>query len=108
MNTPNPEEWTQLEQMYLVVKPLVEKMKAKYPTDLNIDGLEPALTSDIAEIALQIRTRINNEWREKILGMKRDESQFCSDDMNLTDALCCAGDQARNAALDDLLEDKNN
>lgn len=38
--------------MYIKVKPLVEKMKAKYP--FNMEGLEPALTNDIAEIVLEI------------------------------------------------------
>lgn len=38
------------EEWYIKVKPFVEKMKEKYPFVCNIEGLEPALTSDISEI----------------------------------------------------------
>lgn len=40
--------------VYEKVKPLVEKMKAKYPEELNLEGLEPALINDIAEIVLEM------------------------------------------------------
>lgn len=43
-----------LERMYVRIKPLVAKMRAKYPKECNIDGLEPALTNDIAEIVLKV------------------------------------------------------
>ena len=42
------------EKWYLKVQPLVEKMKARFPQDL--EGLEPALTSEIADIVLALRT----------------------------------------------------
>ena len=49
----------ELEKMYLRVKPLVKKMRAKYPKELNLEGLEPALTNDIAEIVLKILSTNN-------------------------------------------------
>ena len=61
-----------LEEMYVKMKPLVEKMKAKYPKDCNIEGLEPALTNDIAEIVLQAVAEYKAEFVEKIKGAKRN------------------------------------
>lgn len=40
------------EMMYERVAPMVEEMRAKYPIDLS--GLEPALTQDIAAICLRV------------------------------------------------------
>lgn len=54
----------ELGQMYERVKPLVEKMKAKYPQDL--EGLEPALTSDIAEIVLEVLAAETLKAREEV------------------------------------------
>ena len=45
---------TPIEEMYRRIEPLVEKMKAKYPPELNMEGLEPALTNDIAEVVLEV------------------------------------------------------
>lgn len=42
------------EELYEKVTPLVEKMKAKYPTEINIEGLEPALSTDITEIVASL------------------------------------------------------
>lgn len=41
-------------EIYNIVEPLIEKMKSKYPADTNIEGYEPALTSDIVEIVIQV------------------------------------------------------
>src|SRR3990167_3729290 len=49
------------------VKPRVEIMKARYPKGCNIEGLEPALTSDIAEIVLQEVEKAAVEERLRIL-----------------------------------------
>ena len=56
-----------LEEMYVKMKPLVEKMKAKYPKDCNIEGLEPALTNDIAEIVLQAVAEYKAELDEELV-----------------------------------------
>ena len=45
-----------VEEIHKEIAPLVDKMRAKYPQDL--EGLEPALTSDIAEIVYQDRTTL--------------------------------------------------
>ena len=37
-------------KMFETIRPDVDRMKSKYPKELNIEGLEPALTNDIAEI----------------------------------------------------------
>lgn len=41
------ESW---EEVYNLVKDKIKEIKARYPFELNIEGLEPALTSDIVEI----------------------------------------------------------
>lgn len=61
-----------IEKMYKTIKPLVEKMKAKYPSELNMDGLEPALTNDIAEIVLSRISTILSDIAGKIEGEKKD------------------------------------
>jgi phosphatidylserine/phosphatidylglycerophosphate/cardiolipin synthase-like enzyme len=43
---------TTKETMYERVAPMVDEMRAKYPIDLS--GLEPALTQDIAGICLRV------------------------------------------------------
>ena len=47
-----------IEEIHKEIAPLVDKMRAKYPQDL--EGLEPALTSDIAEIVYQDRTTLKD------------------------------------------------
>ncbi len=42
------------EKVYDKVRPFVEKMKARYPAGCNIEGLEPALSTDITEIVLSL------------------------------------------------------
>lgn len=42
------------EKWYERVKSLVEEMRARYPEECGIEALEPALTDDIAEIAMKI------------------------------------------------------
>jgi hypothetical protein len=86
-----------VEEMYRRVKPLVEKMKAKYPAELNMEGLEPALTSDTAEIALEVcladRKERDRELAEKVKEMcdypcsceRRQE--FCTHDYNTMHAV---------------------
>ena len=44
------------EEMYKKVEPLWNKIKKRYPKECNVDGLEPAIISDIAEIALSLLT----------------------------------------------------
>jgi hypothetical protein len=51
----------EMERMYKQVAPLVDKMRAKYDPSLNIDGFEPALTNDIAEIALEVEKEV---WKK--------------------------------------------
>lgn len=36
------------------IAPMMAKLRAKYPKEMNIDGFEPALTSDVAEICFQL------------------------------------------------------
>ena len=50
-----------IEQTYERIKPLVEKMKKKYPPEYNIERLEPALTHDIAEIVLHCEQSVREE-----------------------------------------------
>ena len=38
------------EELYKIIQPKWEEIKKRYPNKLNVDGLEPALTADIAEI----------------------------------------------------------
>lgn len=63
-----PEGWEEndLEKMYVRIEPLVEEMKAKYPKECNIEGLEPALRNDIAEIALIIESQTRNSVLEEL------------------------------------------
>lgn len=61
---------SKIEEMYKRVSPLVEKMIAKYPVDIS--GLDPALTNDVAEIALVIAQEARREVFEKILEKKRE------------------------------------
>ncbi len=61
MSTPAQE--SQIIALWDKVAPLVEKMKAKYPPECNIEGLEPALTHDICEIVAEAK----REDRERIL-----------------------------------------
>ncbi len=51
MTTPKE---TPIERMYERVAPMVDEMRAGYPRDAGIDGFEPALTQDIAEICLKV------------------------------------------------------
>jgi hypothetical protein len=64
-----------LEEMYVKMKPLVEKMKAKYPKDCNIEGLEPALTNDITEIVLQ-------EYKADIKNLIKNYKRHYNEDLN--------------------------
>ena len=57
-----------IEEMYEFITPLVDKMKAKYPSNINIEGLEPALTNDIAEIILDVLSSQESKIREEIAG----------------------------------------
>lgn len=61
-----------LETWYRKVKPFVKKIKKRYPKELNIEGLEPALTSDIAEIAYHFY-REGREDYSKIVGIVLDK-----------------------------------
>ena len=66
------EDIKKLEKMYEEIKPLVEKMKAKYPLEVNIEGFEPALTNDIAIIVLEVLTKRDKELVRDIKKMKLD------------------------------------
>jgi hypothetical protein len=57
------------------VAPLVERMKAKYPPECNIEGLEPALTQDICEIVSQAK----RQEGERILEEASKKSCFVTD-----------------------------
>lgn len=59
------EESWEINEMYLRIKPLVEKMRAKYPKELNMEGLEPALTNDIAEIVIEFTKPLLSQVREE-------------------------------------------
>lgn len=80
-NTPK-KEW---ERLYPIVEPLVEKMRAKYPPELNIDGFEPALTQDIVEI---VDTVITSRDEALIAGLEK-----------LKEGCPIDGDQAINEAI---------
>jgi hypothetical protein len=43
------------------LRPRVSAMKSRYPKELNIEGLEPALTSDIMEIVAAAEARVRAE-----------------------------------------------
>lgn len=62
-------ELNEIEKMYTKVKPLVEKMKANYPEEINLEGLEPALTNDIAEIVLQMLSLARAEIVQELEGI---------------------------------------
>ena len=67
-NNPPPQSHIEeLDKMYEHVEPLVAKMRAKYPSLLNIDGLEPALTADVAEIALIIKKEAESHAYRRVL-----------------------------------------
>ena len=54
MTNPRKVNEQETEAIWRIVAPLVDKMRAKYPKELNIDGFEPALTQDICEIVLEL------------------------------------------------------
>ena len=60
-----------VEEIHKEIAPLVDKMRAKYPQDL--EGLEPALTSDIAEIVYQDRTTLKDILLAALEVAKADE-----------------------------------
>ena len=53
------------EKMYEHISSMTEKMRAKYPKELNMDGLEPALTSDISEICLKIQAESYKQGKKE-------------------------------------------
>ena len=58
------------EEWYRKVEPFVEEMKSRYPKEMNMDGLDPALTADIAEIVGKFHKAWNEEQKKNI-GMLR-------------------------------------
>jgi hypothetical protein len=40
------------DEMYEKLEPKIEEIKSRYPKECNIEGLEPALSTDITEIVL--------------------------------------------------------
>lgn len=38
------------EDIYDLIQPKMAEIKARYPKELNIEGFEPALSSDVAEV----------------------------------------------------------
>lgn len=97
MNKSKEEE---LDEMYLKVEPLVEKMKAKYPPELNMEGLEPALSSDIAEIVLAILASHQREVEESVEELRKDYSLKDYSHSELSAGLVYEG---YNQAIDDTL-----
>ncbi len=95
--------WKDPEKMYEMVAPLVDKMRAKYPPELNIDGFEPALTSDIAEIVSTVISstvipEIKGEIEKGIKGMKAVEY-----DASTSNPTGAAHNEGYNQALDTVL-----
>jgi len=62
-------------QAYNLVSPLVDEMRAKYPPEFNIEGLEPALTDDIAEI---VRILLKSQV-EEILELLENSCKGCEE-----------------------------
>ena len=69
------------QEMYTRIIPLVEEIKKRYPKELNIEGLEPALTNDIAEICLIIEKEMVERVRGVVEGMKFPEIKGGSKEM---------------------------
>ena len=61
--TNTQEDW---EKLYPIVALLVEKMREKYPPELNMEGLEPALTQDILEIVCTLLAKERAKILEEI------------------------------------------
>ncbi len=64
-NTETTEE-KEIMKLYKTVSPLVEIMKSHYQKEINIEGLEPALTADIIEIVQIENKRVVEEVIEKV------------------------------------------
>lgn len=67
------------EEEYLAIKPLVEIVKIRYPDELNIEGLEPALTSDIAQIAVAYANTLLARREREMLKEKAKEIHSLND-----------------------------
>ena len=59
------------EAMYLAIQPHMKKIKARYPEELNIEGLEPALNDDVAEVVLEQIALHTKKLRERVEKMER-------------------------------------
>lgn len=91
---PTPE--SDIEKMYMKIKPLVKRMKAKYPKESNIEGLEPALTSDIAEIVLEVLADQKTHkvaTPESVSWEKEFDERFVIQDGEGNDVVASAGDE---------------
>lgn len=73
-----------IEEMHTKIKPLVERMKAKYPIELNLEGLEPALTSDITEIVLEVCKEKQDEVKDTSLERYIEEIADCFEGGNIS------------------------
>lgn len=77
---------TTMEEMYAAITPKMEEIKARYPRELNIEGLEPALTSDVAEICLE-QVKLALQQREEELRRKLGVYITLADGHELIDSL---------------------
>lgn len=78
-----------------------EECKKRYPPELNIEGLEPALSSDITEIVAIAKQEGVRETQERLHGEIEGKRVI---GMTAEECKCCT---ARNQALDDLLSKLN-
>lgn len=74
--TKEKQKGMELERMFERVESLVDKMRAKYPPELNIEGFEPALTTNIAEIALVIEKECVQQREREVLEDARITKAF--------------------------------
>lgn len=73
------------EDTWNAISPLVEKMKAKYPPECNIEGLEPALTQDIIEIVHFHHIKVLEELMENLPIVELDGHSGIRQYVNIAD-----------------------
>ena len=59
-----------LAAMYEKIQPKMVEIRARYPESFNLDGLEPAISNDVAELVLEQLALFKQELLEKVEGIK--------------------------------------
>lgn len=70
LSEPIPEEWEEK----------IKEIKSRYPESINIEGLEPAFSSDIMEIIAQAKTEGRKDERQAWL--KGDRCAWCGEEQS--------------------------